>query len=272
MDILFQKLHGNGNDFILIDELTEEVIPEELKAEFAAQYCQRHFGIGADGVLYLSRSERADLKMRLFQPDRSEAEMCGNGIRCLAKYAVDAGYVRDSCKVETLAGIIPVHMGYQDDRFLVSVDMPTPAFEREKIPATGEGEYQEIIEGMEVRALNVGVPHAVVIVENVESVDVEELGPKIRHHDSFPKGTNVDFVEVIGENALRIRTFERGVETETLSCGTGATAAAAMLHHMGKVGEIVQVETVGGPLIIHLKEGALMEGPVETVFVGAIPI
>ncbi len=272
MEILFEKLHGNGNDFILIDEMTEVVIPEDLKAEFAAQYCQRHFGIGSDGVLFLSRTEGADLKMRLFQPDRSEAEMCGNGIRCLAKYAVDAGYVRDSCKVETRAGIIPVRMGYQEDRFLATVDMPSPAFEREKIPATGEGEYHETIEGMDVRALNVGVPHAVVLVDSVESIDVETVGPKIRYHETFPEGTNVDFVEIVGENALQIRTYERGIETESFSCGTGATAAAAMLHRMGKVGEIVQVETNGGPLIIHLKEGALMEGPVETVFVGAIPV
>ena len=270
MDILFTKMQGNGNDFILVDEMEGVVIPDEMKAEFAALYCDRRFGIGGDGVLYMSPSETADLKMRLFQPDRSEAEMCGNGIRCFARYAVDAGYVRDSCKVETLAGVIPVRMGYHNDTFMAAVDMPAPRFERRDIPSTGDGDYQETIDGLEVRAVNIGVPHAIVIVDDIGKVDVETLGPKIRHHESFPKGTNVDFVQRVGENALRVRTFERGVEGETLSCGTGATAAALILHRLGMVGGTVQVETEGGPLIIYLQDGAVLEGPAEKVFVGAI--
>jgi diaminopimelate epimerase len=271
-DILFTKLQGNGNDFILLDEIEGIVIPEEMKGEFAALYCDRRFGVGGDGVLFLSPSEKADLRMRLFQPDKSEAEMCGNGIRCFVRYAMDSGYVRDACKVETLAGIIPVRMGYRDDTFMAAVDMPAPRFNREDIPATGEGEYLETIEGVEVRAVNVGVPHAVVIVEDVEKAEVATLGPLIRHHATFPQGANVNFVQHIGENALRIRTFERGVEGETLSCGTGACASALILHRMGEVGETVQVETEGGPLIIYLKEGVVLEGPAEPVFIGAINI
>jgi diaminopimelate epimerase len=272
MEIMFTKLQGNGNDFILVDEMEGLVIPEEMKGDFAALYCDRRFGIGGDGVLYLSPSEKANLKMRLFQPDRSEAEMCGNGIRCFVRYAVDTGYVRDACKVETLAGIISVRMGYKEDTFMAAVDMPAPRFQREDIPATGEGTYHEMIEGLEVRAVNIGVPHAVVIVDDIEKAEVMKIGPIIRHHPHFPRGTNVNFVQHIGENALRIRTFERGVEGETLSCGTGATASAVLLHQMGVVGETVQVETEGGPLIIYLQDGAVLEGPAEPVFVGAISI
>ncbi|MDD1679484.1 MAG: diaminopimelate epimerase [Methanomicrobiales archaeon] len=272
MDILFTKLQGNGNDFILVDEIEGLVIPDEMKGEFSALYCDRRFGVGGDGVLFLSRSEKADLRMRLFQPDRSEAEMCGNGIRCFARYAMDSGYVRDACKIETPAGIIPVRMGYHDDTFMAAVDMPAPHFDRPDIPATGEGEYRETISDHEVRAVNIGVPHAVIVVDDVEKVDVVSVGLLIRHHPTFPKGANVNFVQHIGENALRIRTFERGVEGETLSCGTGATASALILHRMGAVGETVQVETEGGPLIIYLKDGVVLEGPAEPVFVGAINI
>ncbi len=272
MEILFTKLQGNGNDFILVDEIEGLIIPDEMKGEFAALYCDRRFGVGGDGVLFLSSSDKADLRMRLFQPDRSEAEMCGNGIRCFVRYAMDSGYVREACKVETLAGIISVRMGYHDDTFMAAVDMPTPRYDRKEIPAIGEGEYLETIGGFEVRAVNVGVPHAVIVVEDVEKMDLPGQAPPIRHHESFPKGANVNFVQHIGENALRIRTFERGVEGETLSCGTGATASALILHRMGVVGETVQVETEGGPLNIYLKEGVILEGPAEPVFVGAINI
>jgi diaminopimelate epimerase len=272
VDIIFTKLQGNGNDFILIDEIEGLVIPDEMKGEFAAQYCDRRFGVGGDGVLFLSPSEKADLRMRLFQPDRSEAEMCGNGIRCFGRYAMDSGYVRDACKVETRAGIIQVRMGYHEDTFMAAVDMPAPKFDRREIPATGEGEYLESIEGFEVRAVNVGVPHAVIVVSDVEKVDVVNRGSLIRHHKTFLQGTNVNFVQHIGENALRVRTFERGVEGETLSCGTGAAASALILHRLGVVGETVQVETEGGPLNIYLKGGLVLEGPAEPVFVGAINI
>jgi diaminopimelate epimerase len=241
-----------------------------MKAQFAALYCDRHFGIGGDGVLYLQRSAQADLRMRLFQPDESEAEMCGNGIRCFAKFAFDAGYVGGSCMVETLAGIIRVEMGYENDTFMAAIDMPEPKFGRGDIPATGEGEYHETIDGQEVFAVNVGVPHAVVFVQDTDSIDVEKAGPPIRHHATFPKGANVNFVQRAGNNTLKIRTFERGIEGETLSCGTGATAAAAVAHHLGYVTSPVTVETPGGPLNVQVGEVTRTKGPATTVFHGAI--
>ena len=270
MELKFTKLQGNGNDFILIDEFERMVIPDEMKGQFAHLYCDRRFGIGADGVLYLGRSTEADLAMRLFQPDESEAAMCGNGIRCLARHAFDQGYAPQSCTVETKAGIMGVEMGYENDTFMATITMPDPRFDRKDIPATGEGEYKETIEGYEVYAVNTGVPHAVIFVDDLEAVPLPELAPAIRHHPTFPEGANVNIVAREGEDTIRIRTFERGIEEETTSCGTGATAAAALAHHLGYLGPRVRVETQGGPLEITIGEKTLMKGPAVKVFQGFI--
>ena len=270
MEIDFTKVQGNGNDFILIDEYEKTIIPEEMKARFASIYCDRRFGIGADGVIFLSKSKNSEIKMRILQPDQSEAEMCGNGIRCAVKYAYDAGYVRESCTVETLAGEMRVMMGYRDDEFTAIVTMTEPKFDRRDIPATGEGEYKERIGEFDVYAVHTGVPHAVIPVPSVDAIDISVVAPSIRRLPTFPNGTNVNFVEKNGDSSIRIRTFERGVEDETLSCGTGATASAAVMHRLGLVGETVNVETEGGPLVIFLDAGARMEGPAETVFSGKI--
>jgi diaminopimelate epimerase len=270
MEIDFTKMHGNGNDFVLIDEYKSVVIPDEMKAEFAASYCDRRFGIGADGVIYLSKAENGNPRMRLFQPDRSEAEMCGNGIRCLAKYAFDNGYVKETFTIETPAGAMGVAIRIVENGFLSTIDMAIPRFSRVDIPATGSGDYREHIGEYVVYAVNTGVPHAVISVPSVDEIDIRAVAPKIRNHPTFPKGANVNFVEKIDENSIRIRTFERGVEGETLSCGTGATASAAVMHKLRLVGETVNVETEGGPLVIYLKDGAKMEGPAVTVFSGKI--
>lgn len=274
MTIAFTKLHGNGNDFILIDEMAGTVIPDEMKAQFAVSYCDRRFGIGADGVLFISPSATADVRMRLFQPDASEAEMCGNGIRCLAKYAFDNSYAKTaSFSVETLAGVLTVRAGYDaEGDFSATIAMGVPVYDAPAIPAAGSGEFAEMIEGMLVYAVNTGVPHAVVFVEDVDAVDIDAVAPAIRHHVLFPKGTNVNFVQVTGPSSITIRTFERGVEGETLSCGTGSTASALIAARVGKVsGDVVHVETVGGPLDISVGASATMTGPAETVFVGEIP-
>ncbi|MCK9581204.1 MAG: diaminopimelate epimerase [Methanoregula sp.] len=270
MEIPFAKLHGNGNDFIIIDEFEKTVIPDDMKAQFAAIYCDRKFGIGADGVIYVMKSKKCDLCMRILQPDESEADMCGNGIRCIAKFAYDAGYTKETCTIETLAGEIGVSMGYKGENFLAIITMTPPQYGRKEIPATGSGEYKEKIAGYEVYAVNTGVPHAVIIVDSVDAVDLETVAPKIRHHKTFPKGANVNFVEKTGKNSIRIRTFERGVEGETLSCGTGATASAATVHRLGLTGDVVDVETRGGPLTIYVNDVVKMEGPATTVFKGII--
>jgi diaminopimelate epimerase len=261
--IKFVKMHGNGNDFVIIDETEKETIRN--KSSFAIGACDRRFGIGADGILFVSRPVGADLGMRLFQPDGSEAEMCGNGIRCLVMYAVDAGYVkRGSVTVKTKAGVREVTA----KKSSVIVDMGKPRFGRSVIPALGTGsQFVENMHGVVVSAVSTGVPHAVIFDDQAD-VDVHDLAVKIRFDPVFPQGANVDFVKVDG-NTLVVRTYERGVERETLSCGTGAVAAAAVANQMGLIGTRVTVKTPGGSLKVTLrKDRALMEGPAETVYKG----
>ncbi len=269
-NITFTKLHGNGNDFVLIDELRQARVLEKEKSNFAKRCCHRSFGIGADGILFLTGSKRADLGMRLFQPDGSEAEMCGNGIRCLAKYAWETGYVGMSFDVETLSGIIPIQVRDDNGRFLVKVDMGFPRFNRIDIPAVGSGEFIMVtLENMKVSAVNTGVPHAVIFVDDL-NISIEKIAPSIRHNSIFPEGVNVNFVKL--GNELKIRTFERGVEGETFSCGTGAVASASIASKLGLVDENeVLVETNGGPLVISFEKGrAFMEGPAVTVYNGEL--
>ena len=274
MEIPFVKLQGNGNDFVLIDETDGIIIPDDMKGEFARLYCDRRFGIGADGILFISRSKKANIMMRLLQPDASEAEMCGNGIRCLAKYAFDMNYVEDKCSVETLSGVLDVKMAYNDeDEFTATIDMGKIIYERALIPATGDGEYEEEISGFKVYAANTGVPHAVIFTESLDNINICNIAPHIRHHKSFPEGANVNFVQLTGDNEITIRTYERGVEDETYSCGTGSTASAAIAFKTGRTGNTVLVHTNGGPLTITISgENASMQGPAVTVFSGIISL
>lgn len=259
--IIFTKLHGNGNDFILIDEYDQEIIPEGRKSSFAERFCSRRFGVGADGVLFLSKSKHANLRMRIFNPDGSEAEMCGNGIRCVVKYAIDAGYVRlGKVVIEAIAGDMKVEARKDTaNQTWVKVDMGVPRFKF----------FEKELEGRKVSAVNTGVPHAVIFVDDL-SVSMAQVAPKIRHHSIFSEGANVNFVKV-GKNALEIRTYERGVEAETLSCGTGAAASAAVANKLGKIGDIVSIKTRGGMLHASLKDDHIfMEGTAETVYEGII--
>jgi len=268
--LAFTKLQGNGNDFILIDEYERVKVADSLKSSFAIQCCHRNFGIGGDGVLFLSPSTHTDLRMRLFQPDGSEAEMCGNGVRCLAKYAWDAGMVGQCFEVETLAGIIPIKVRDIGGDFWVRVDMGVPCFDRAGIPALGEGEFlNESLEGFEVSAVNTGVPHSVVFIDDLMNLPIDEVAPHIRRSSLFPEGSNVNFVRI--GNTFQVRTFERGVEGETLSCGTGSVASAAVARKMGMVGDEVFVETRGGPLLIIFQDDrAYMDGPAATVYAGEL--
>lgn len=256
--IRFTKLHGNGNDFILIDEYAGETIKD--KADFAATYCDRRFGIGADGVLFLLKSDCADIGMRLFQPDRSEAEMCGNGIRCLVRYAIDEGYLTraGTSTIETLAGVLTVDL----DGEWIKVNMGTPAF--------GGIEH---LAGYEVYSTNTGVPHAVIFVDNPD-IPISEIAPGIRYAPVFPEGANVNFVKIENDHEITIRTYERGVEAETLSCGTGAVASAYVARRRGLTGDRVVVRTAGGDLRISFAADgvAFMAGGAVRVFEGAVEI
>jgi len=269
--IQFTKLHGNGNDFILINEFNEKVVPDDKKSAFALKYCDRRFGIGADGVLYMGRSEKADIKMRIFNSDGTEAEMCGNGVRCLVKFALDRGYIQDKASVETLAGVLPISSRIEDLTW-IKVNMGMPAFRREKIPAKGSGEFLNVpFHGFKVSAVNTGVPHAVIFVDDPDEAGLMQTAPGIRYDAIFPKGINVNFVRIDSNDEITIRTYERGVEAETLSCGTGSVASAVIAQKLGNTEKTVRVNTKGGKLIITLADdAAYMEGPAERVFDGMI--
>ena len=267
----FTKLQGNGNDFILIDEYNDKIIDDREKADFAMKYCDRRFGIGADGVLFFEKSNRADIKMRIFNSDGTEAEMCGNGVRCLVKYAMDKGYIKDKANVETLAGVLPIS-SRREDKTWITVNMGKPQFERPRIPAKGSGEFLNFaLHGYEVSAVNTGVPHAVVFVDSLDDPELMAVARKIRFDPIFPKGSNVNFVHIDYRDEITIRTYERGVEDETLSCGTGSVACAAIAHRLGKTGNKVKVNTKGGELrIILTDDAAYMEGSAQQVFEGTI--
>jgi len=267
----FTKMHGNGNDFILVDEYNEEIIEDNKKAAFAIKYCDRRFGIGADGVLFLEKSLKADIRMKIYNSDGTEAEMCGNGVRCLVKYALDEGYINEKASVETLSGVLSIN-SRREDKTWISVNMGKTQFERARIPATGGGEFLNMaLHGYKVSAVNTGVPHAVIFVDSLDDPGLMSLAPKIRYDPIFPNGTNVNFVKLNSRDEITIRTYERGVEGETLSCGTGSVACAAVAHRLGKTGNTVKVNTKGGELRITLsKDCAYMEGSAERVFEGTI--
>ena len=274
--VKFAKMQGSGNDFILIDDREAE-IPDERKGEIARSLCRRRFSVGADGVLFLCKptSNSYDVGMRIFNPDGSEAEMCGNGIRCFAKYVYEKGVVRRRrINVETLVGLI-VPKVEVDERGVVTsirVFMGKPVFTR-----IDELFYvNEEIGEIKLTSLSLGNPHAVVIVDSFEEVDVDRVGKSIESHKAFPHRTNVDFVMLNRKkgNECSVRTYERGVG-ETLSCGTGSTASVLALNALGyvNVGERVIVHTEGGDLIVELREeGAYLTGPAENVYEGVVEL
>ena len=269
--IHFTKLHGNGNDFILIDEYNEKIIEDNKKAAFALKYCDRRFGIGADGVLYLGRSDKANIRMQIYNSDGTQAEMCGNGVRCLSKYALDEGYINEKVSVETLAGILSINLRIEEKTW-IKVNMGKPQFERAKIPAKGAAEFINVaMHGYKVSAVNTGVPHAVIFVDSLDDPGLIPAAPKIRYDPIFPIGTNVNFVQLNSSDEITIRTYERGVEGETLSCGTGSVACAVLAHRLGKTDNTVKVNTKGGELRITIAQDATyMEGTAERVFEGKV--
>lgn len=278
--LYFWKMHSLGNDYILIDN-REGRVPDEKLASLARGLCRRRFSIGADGLLLLYSSSVADVRMRIFNADGSEAEMCGNGIRCLAKYCYESGVVhKDVMDIETLAGIRRVWLEVSGDKVKsVTVDMGSPIFERERIPALGEGKFinEEIeVDGVKFRAtcLSIGNPHCVIFVDDVASFPVEHYGPKIERHTLFPRRINVEFVQIVRPNLLRVRVWERGVG-ETFSCGTGACACVVAGRVLGLLESECTVQLLGGDLRVRYSEAdnrIFLIGPAEKVYEGVIEL
>lgn len=270
----FAKLQGSGNDFILIDNRDGKVYEtiERLGVclkEFVVKLCEFHTGIGADGLILIEdpESPENDFRWQFFNADGSEAEMCGNGSRCAVRFCYDLGIVDEKVRFETLAGVIKAEV--LDGGKRVKVQLTPPSEPQEKVlDVNGEK-----IEGI---FINTGVPHFVVPVRDIDKIDVKKLGREIRFHEEFqPKGTNVNFIEPVSENAIRIRTYERGVEAETLACGTGATAGAIVAYLKGLVKEVpVEVKTKSGEILkIEFDEDlreVFLDGSVYKVFEGTL--
>jgi diaminopimelate epimerase len=271
----FWKMHGLGNDYIVIDNRDEKISGKQA-AELAKRLCERRFSVGADGLLLVSNSKVADVKMRIFNADGGEAEMCGNGIRCFAKYCYENGIApKQEFAVETLSGIKHVWLTLNDKEVAtVKVDMGAPNWERGSLPMVGQGacinENLEVNgEPFKVTCLSMGNPHCVIFVDKVDDFPVEQIGLKIENHKAFPKRTNVGFVQVLNRNELKVRVWERGCG-ETLACGTGTCAAVAAANKLGKVGNKVTVHVLGGDLQVEVAKSLFLSGAAEKVFEGTL--
>jgi len=243
MGLEFAKMSGSGNDFIVVDNREGHL--GEDRADFARRHCPRRTGVGADGVLLIEPSDEADFRMRIFNADGSEAEMCGNGARCAARFAFERDVAPASMSMETMAG--PVSAEVSDDTVTIAIGEVAAVQQAAQLEAQGEV--------WTVHPVEAGVPHAVIFTHDVEAAPVEPVGREVRYHPFFqPRGTNVDFVQVLGPGSIRIRTYERGVEAETLACGTGAIASAVVSHARGGAGAPpIAVRVQGGELTIDFR-------------------
>jgi len=290
MEIRFTKMHGTGNDFVLVDEWKQELVPHEMKEDFVRRACARHFGIGSDGAIFVQKSDVADMNFVFFNPDGSRAEMCGNGIRCLAKYAFEHGLVdKRIIEVETLAGIKTIRLNVIEDAVVeVKVDMGGPQIARGEAQVAGDPDdtlidEKVMIHGFEYNITSVGMgnPHAILFYDDLAELDVKNMGARIRRYTPlFPNGVNVHFMEGLRENEFRIRTYERGVEDETLACGTGicASAVSAVLTGRADMKKPLLFETMGGQIKVELEgkpddiRRVFLIGPAEEVFTGHMPL
>ncbi len=275
----FTKMQGLGNDYVYVNCLKEKIAdPPEL----ARKISDRHFGVGSDGLIMICPSDKADFEMEMYNADGSRAEMCGNGIRCVAKYVYDYGLTdKTRISVDTLAGIKYLDLTVENGKVSqVKVDMGRPILEPEKIPVQAEGDRVVneplLVDGKEYRmtCVSMGNPHAVIFVDqDVKELPLEQIGPAFENHERFPKRINTEFARVLDRRTVEMRVWERG-SGETLACGTGtcATAVACILN--GLTDDEMTVHLLGGDLYIKWdreKDTVYMTGPAETVFEGEWP-
>ena len=275
----FTKMHGLGNDYVYVNCFEEKIDNPPAVARFVSD---RHFGIGSDGLIMINPSKTADFEMEMYNADGSRGEMCGNGIRCVAKYVYDYGLTdKTQISVETLGGIKYLDLTVEDGKVsLVKVDMGKPELEADLIPIISERE-QVIDEPIEVdgkeyhmTGVSMGNPHAVIYVDDVKGLDLEKIGPKFENHERFPKRINTEFVHCIDRQTVEMRVWERG-SGETLACGTGACAVAVSSILNNLTATQVTVKLLGGDLQIEWdreKDRVFMTGPATVVFDGVIDI
>ena len=272
----FTKMQGLGNDYVYVNCLKEKI---KNPPELAKKISDRHFGVGSDGLIMINPSDKADFEMEMYNADGSRGEMCGNGIRCVAKYVYDYGLTdKTSISVETLAGIKYLDLTVENGKVkLVKVDMGKPELKPSEIPveASGDQVIDEPImaDGEEYRmtCVSMGNPHAVVFVDcDLQELPLEEIGPKFENHERFPRRVNTEFVRVIDRHTAQMRVWERG-SGETLACGTGACAVAVACALNGYTEDEVTVKLLGGDLKIKWdceRDTVFMTGPAEVVFDG----
>lgn len=276
MLLRFSKMHGLGNDFIVIDAINQHV---ELSPQLVRRLADRHFGVGCDQLLLVEAAQQpgADFRYRIFNADGSEVAQCGNGARCFARFVRERGLIdRDTINVETMNGMLALQI---EDGGLVRVDMGVPQFEPEDIPmlvAARADHYDVDIDGRQltVGAVSMGNPHVVIRVDDVMQAPVTELGPLLEQHRLFPERANVGFMEVIDSTRIRLRVYERGTG-ETLACGSGACAAVCVGSQQGLLAERVLVELPGGSLFVQWAgdgQSVIMTGPASFVFEGEIAL
>ena len=273
----FVKMHGAGNDFVLLEAQGDEQDWPRL----AQAMCDRHFGVGADGLILVLPSSRADVRMRMFNPDGSEAEMCGNGLRCIVKYAVEGGLAHPRAgriDVETLAGVLTAQT-FGDGRTVerVRVSMGVPRFAPADIPVLVEADppivdlpLEMAGHALRLTCLSMGNPHAVHFVDGpMAGFPLEEVGPLVEHHALFPQRVNFEVARVLDRGRMEVRVWERGAGA-TLACGSGASAAMVAAHVQGLVGDRVDITVPGGTLVIEWDGAGEVDlsGPAERVFAG----
>ncbi len=263
-------MQATGNDFVVIDSANHKPQTTNRKlSELARKLCDRKFGVGADGLLLLEKSKKCDFKMRIFNPDGSEPEMCGNGIRCIAVFAHKNKIAPAKMSVETKAGILNAEV--RGER--VKINMTPPSSIKPGLNVSVDGKIYQI------HYLDTGVPHLVYYVDGLDDADVYNFGRKLRYHGLFkPKGANVNFVKIQSKDSIRIRTYERGVEGETLACGTGAVASAIISSIVKRTKPPVKVQTGGGLLKVYFDKtdnkftDVFLEGEAHVVFEGKIEV
>ena len=271
----FTKMQGLGNDYVYVNCLKEKL---ENPSKTAIQVSDRHFGIGSEGVILINPSEVADFEMEMYNADGSRGEMCGNGIRCVAKYVYDYGLTdKTQISVETLGGIKYLDLTVENGKVkLVKVDMGRPILEPAQIPIVAEGDTvidaPILVDGKEYRmtGVSMGNPHTVVFMDDVKNLEIEKIGPLFENHERFPKRINTEFVKVLDRKTVEMRVWERG-SAETLACGTGACAVAVACILNGLTENEVTVKLLGGDLQIQWdreKDTVFMTGPAVTVFDG----
>lgn len=276
MELEFTKMHGLGNDFVVLNGLERTL---RMTGEQIRYLADRHFGVGCDQVLLIepTDTDEADIRYRIFNADGEEAQQCGNGARCIADFLRRQGIItKDVITAETARGLIRIH-ALDDGNF--KVDMGRPRFEPEAVPILSEGRRVRYTlaladTSVEVYALSMGNPHAVLEVDDVETAAVASLGPQIQQLDIFPEGVNVGFMQILDRNRIRLRVYERGVG-ETLACGSGACAAVAAARMAGRLDNEVDVGLKGGHLLVSWeKEGepVWMSGPATMVYNGRIEL